>query len=82
MNGLAFDPVTGTLFGSRNNNDLITINRTTGAVTTLGPTVAGIDAIVFAGVPPLVTPTLSEWAMILMGLLIAAAGLLALRRRG
>jgi hypothetical protein len=61
---LAFDG-TGTLFGVRVNTnlatrptELITINPATGAITSLGPSVDGLDAIEFASVPSARTITL------------------------
>jgi hypothetical protein len=56
----SFDPATGVLYAGINDFGtppafLVTVNTTTGAVTTVGTTVTGIDALVF--VP---TPTLSD----------------------
>jgi hypothetical protein len=77
---------TGVLYAVNGNfgggvGNLVTINLTTGAVTNIGTLPPDIDALAFAlgseGVP-----TLSEWAMIVMALLLAATGFLAMRRRG
>jgi hypothetical protein len=63
IDALAFDP-SGTLFGinlaeggpgssagAPGNTSLVTVNPTTGAITTLGPSLPGLDAIVFQLVP-------------------------------
>ncbi len=66
--------------------NLITINTTTGVITDLGATIPGLDAIVFAAAlapgagGPLV-PTMSEWALLLMALLMAATAFWAARKR-
>lgn len=81
--GMKFDPATGTLFaaiitgsGGTSTRYLGTINTTTGAVTDVGTSVAGLDAIAIAGIAPPAAPTgvptLSEWAMMVMIVLIAA----------
>jgi hypothetical protein len=78
MNALAFN-ATGTLFGTLAGT-LYTIDPTTGTVTTIGATAANIDAIVFAAGPN-PAPTLSEWNMILLGLLLAGTAMWAIRKR-
>ena len=62
---------------------LVTINTTTGAVTSVGATIAGLDAIAFAPLllAPAQVPTMSEWALILMALLMAAAAFWVYRKR-
>jgi WD40 repeat protein len=86
VNALAFSPA-GVLFGSVKQSPgdaLVTINTTTGVVTTIGALPPGIDAIAFApaaqaqGVQPV--PTLSQWAVVALGLLIAGSFLLMRRR--
>jgi DNA-binding beta-propeller fold protein YncE len=85
VNALAFNAA-GTLYGSVKQSPgdtLVTINTTTGVVTTIGALPPGIDAIVFApaaaaGVQAV--PTLSQWAVVALGLLIAGS-LLLMRRR-
>jgi len=50
LNALAIDPESGTVHGSlrtQTGNSLSTVNLATGAVTIVGPTVAGLDAIAF-----------------------------------
>jgi hypothetical protein len=85
VNALAFNGA-GTLYGSVKGTpgSLVTINTATGVVTTVGPTVADLDAIVFA--PAVVVrqapnvPTLSQWAVIALALLVVASVLWARRR--
>ena len=69
--------VNGTFAGGASN--LVTINGTTGAVTSIGVLPANVDALAFA-TPLSAVPTLSEWTMILMALLLAATGFAAMRR--
>ena len=92
--GMKFDPATGTLFaaivegsGPANTRILATINISTGAVTDIGTSVAGLDAIAISGavLPPPVAvpvqvPTLSQWGLIAtIALLLLATA--AVRRR-
>lgn len=88
MLAMAFSPA-GVLFavnsnrsGSPTTNFLVTINTATGAVTSIGALPGDTDAIAFAAGAPAPAPTLSEWALILLGLLIATIGVTAIRRRG
>ncbi len=67
------------------NNDesltyLVTINQQNGVTDMVGSTVAGLDAIVFADDVNQV-PTLSEYGLIITGLLLLAGSVLVLRRR-
>jgi DNA-binding beta-propeller fold protein YncE len=84
MNALAFSP-TGQLFGSASNaNALYTIEPSTGAITLVGPSIANLDAIAFGpaaafGVPSV--PTLSQWALLVLTLVLGVAGMRAVRRR-
>lgn len=81
----------GTLFGVDLLNSgartafLVTINPTTGVITNIGPTIAALDAIAFgvAAAPGDGTgiPTMSEWALILMILLMIATAYWARRKR-
>jgi hypothetical protein len=86
MNAMTFTPG-GTLFAVNSNNNgpantvLVTINTTTGAVTNIGALPDDIDAIVFAA-SPVAAPTMSEWMLVLMGLLLGMTGFAALRARG
>lgn len=61
-------------------DSLVIINQTNGVTTIVGPSVPGLDAIVFAqGVSQV--PTLSEYALIATALLLLAGSVLVLRRR-
>ena len=72
----------GLLFASETGGTLFTINPTNGVVTNIGPTaIPNFDAVEFAGPPPVTVPTLSEWAMIGFGALLAMAGALWVQRR-
>jgi IPTL-CTERM motif len=90
INSMSFSP-TGVLFGVNSNNSgspttnfLVTINSATGAVTSIGALPGDTDAIAFSpqAAPNGVVPTMSEWALITLALLLAGAGALAIRRRG
>ena len=85
--GMKFDPLTGMLFAAVVQNGggrfLAQINTTTGAVTDVGATVAGLDAIAFAlPLSASIVPTLSPFALILMAAAMAALAHRFLRRRG
>lgn len=83
MNALAFAP-NGTLFGTNNGGALFTIDRVTAAVTLVGPTVANVDAIAFGPAPAVgsnAVPTLSQWALLLLVLVLGTVGIRAARRR-
>jgi hypothetical protein len=78
---------TGVLFGVDNNNspvnNLVTINTATGAVTNIGALPPSIDGMAFGagGLGSSAVPTLGEWALIAMALLLGGTGFVALRRR-
>lgn len=75
-------PGTNVFFVGSNNGNLHTLDRTTGIATLIGPTgIPNFDAIAFTAPPPSTVPTLSEWAMILFGGLLAMAGALWVQRR-
>ena len=88
---LAFNPTNGLLYGldgldGNSNVVLITINTATGAVTTVGTTLANTDAIAFdvgavvaSGVTPV--PTMSQTGVLLLALMMAAIGAFAYSRR-
>lgn len=90
MLAMAFSPG-GVLFavnsdrsGSPTTDFLVTINTATGAVTSIGALPGDTDALAFApaaGSGPSAAPTLSGWGMIVLALLLAAAGAVAIRRR-
>ena len=89
ISALAFNSA-GTLFGARipqdsppAASDLITINTTTGHITSLGASVNNLDAIVFDGagpVPTAVVPMLDAKMLVVLLLLLAAGGLFLSRR--
>ena len=75
-------PGTNVFFVGSNNGNLYTLDRTTGVSTLIGATgIPNFDAIAFTAPPPNTVPTLSEWAMILFGGLLAMAGVLWVQRR-
>jgi hypothetical protein len=58
INALAFNPVSGVLYGVVKGTNLVTIDKSTAALTVVGATVDNLDAIVFSGTfPPTPTPT-------------------------
>lgn len=81
VNAMAFNSA-GVLFGSVRGGTLVTINTTTAAVTTVGSTgLSSLDALAFGpAAQALVIPTMSQWSVIVLGLLIAGS-LVFLRRR-
>ena len=90
VNSLAFDEGTGVLYGSWNDGvgaSLVTIDTADGTTATVGPTITGLDALVFECAPaepetPIVEiPTLGGAGLALLALLIAAGAWAALRRR-
>ncbi len=92
INAMAFNSG-GILFGVNSNQGgpattrLVTINTTTGAITNIGALPTDTDALAFAIVAavgfgaPTPAPTMSEWALILLALLIGFVGLRAASRR-
>lgn len=93
VNAMANNPTTNVLFavnaasaGLGSATNLVTINKATAVVTNIGASVANLDGIAFAPLAAgagasIPVPTLSEWATILLALLIAAAAVVALRRK-
>jgi hypothetical protein len=93
--GMKFDAATGILYavivegsGPSNTRFLATINTATGAVTDIGTSVAGLDALAIAAaatppspVAPVAVPALSEWALITMALMLALVTLARRARR-
>jgi len=67
-------------FGGGTDN-LVTINLATGVITNVGVLPDNIDALAFVA-PMSAVPTMSEWSMISMALLLAITGFVAMRRRG
>ena len=93
-NGMKFDPSTGTLYasvvagGSFHGGGSIpgpwslgTINISTGVVTPIGLTVAGLDAIAIQSTPTTPIPALSSFGQALFVVVVFPSGLLFLRRR-
>jgi hypothetical protein len=77
---IAFDPFTGILYGVTGGGSsvLLQIDPVTGAETLIGPIgIPYVSALAINGAAAVV-PTLSEWAMIAMGALLAVAGFVAL----
>jgi hypothetical protein len=71
--------------GSPTTNSLVTINTATGAITNIGALPGDMDGLAFAvplaGAPANIqVPTLGEWALILLATILAAVGVVSLRR--
>ena len=90
INALAFNA--GVIYGSDfagggagGAANLVRINTATGVITDLGPTIDGLDAIAFgAAFAPgdsVGIPTMSEWALLLLALLMVAVAFRAHRKR-
>jgi hypothetical protein len=85
ISDLAFDPDTGILYGVTGGSKsvLLRIDPVSGAETVIGP--VGFDNVSSLAIRPTApaasVPTLGEWSMIAMGMLLAVAGAMALRRR-
>jgi IPTL-CTERM motif len=84
IDAMAFSP-SGTLYGINTNRSgspttdfLVTINTTTGVVTSVGALPGDMDALAFGPVVGPV-PTLSQWSMIGLGLMLAVFGVIAIR---
>ena len=61
---------------------LVTIDTTTGAITNVGATVNGLDAIAFSSAPGGPSaPALSEWALFVLMVLLGSIGVRLARRR-
>jgi len=94
ITGANFTGVTAVLFGATAATSFTVVNATTSTATAPAQ-VAGtvnVRVITSAGTSPIAaanqftygpisTPTLGEWGMILLGLFLAGAGYLSLRRR-
>ncbi len=89
-NAMDFDQSTGVLYLSITSgggtimvprqNFLGTLDINTGVVTVIGPTVLGMDAIAFMPGPRNI-PTLSEWGLIAMAVILGIVGFMVIRRR-
>jgi hypothetical protein len=82
---LAFHPVTDVLYGivldqdvSPRTADLVTIDTTTGAVTTIGQTLDSMDAIAWA---PAGVPTMPVGLLVLLAFIVLTIATLTLSRR-
>lgn len=88
MPALAFNSA-GVLFasdfaggGAGGASNLVTVNPATGAITNIGVTISGLDALAFgAPATPRDVPTMSEWSLIAMLLLLLGSGIWFVRRR-
>jgi hypothetical protein len=71
------DNVTYIVINPSGPTTLATVNLTTGVITQLGATLTGTDAIAFAGAatPSGPVPTLSQWTLIALALLLGAIGM-------
>jgi len=94
INAMDFSPNTGVLYvsivigGPHNEgprqNFIGTVNIATGNLTVIGETVEGIDAIAFGPGQPVIAspiPTLSEWGLMAMALVLGLIGFMAIRRK-
>lgn len=70
-------PVTGTVFASIISGFIVAVNINTGVMTNVGATVGGIDALAFG--PYAGVPTLSEWALLALALVLVGFGAWRLR---
>lgn len=87
VNSLDFHPVSGVLFGSHVNNnmegeyELVTINTENGAVDVIGDLPPCIDGLAFTPIVMSLVPTLSEWGLITMAVILGIVGFMVIRRR-
>lgn len=94
INAMDFNPNTGVLYvsiviGGPNNegprqNFLGIVNINSGNLTVIGETVEGLDAIAFGPGQPVIAspiPTISEWGLMAMALVLGLIGFMAIRRK-
>lgn len=94
MNAMDFNPNTGVLYvsiviggpayGIPRQNFLGIVNINSGNLTVIGETVEGLDAIAFGPGQPVIAspiPTLSEWGLMAMALVLGLIGFMAIRRK-
>jgi hypothetical protein len=87
ISGIYVDPDTGTMYGvQRNDADAFhSIDQGSGAATGLFPLLGTNARALAAPLPPAPPaqpiPTMSEWGMIVMSLLVAGYAVMALRKR-
>jgi hypothetical protein len=77
VNSLAYDPVSGLLYGSLRTSQLVSIDLANGAITTIGASVTGLDALAFQ--PSAAVPEPGTLTIFCLGGLGLALG--AVRRR-
>jgi IPTL-CTERM motif len=87
VSAAATNPATNVVFAGINNFNvapsfLVTVNMATGVITNVGTTVTGIDALAFGPLagPAAAVPTLSEWMLAALALLLLAVAAVRLRR--
>jgi hypothetical protein len=87
INSLDLNPETGVMFGSLDiqlleyEHYLVTIDTSTGVVTNVGETVEGLEAIAFLNPRVSNIPTMSEYGMIVLAIVLMAGAIFVLRRR-
>jgi IPTL-CTERM motif len=89
VSAAAVDPGSGVVYAAYQNfgvapSNLVTVNMATGVATNVGSTALMLDALAFApaaGAASGPVPTLSEWALLIMALLIGATAVVTLRKR-
>ena len=87
INSLDLNPETDVMFGSLDiqlleyEHYLVTIDTSTGLVTNVGETVEGLEAIAFLNPRVSNIPTMSEYGMIVLAVVLMAGAIFVLRRR-
>ena len=87
INSLDLNPETDVMFGSLDiqlleyEHYLVTIDASTGLVTNVGETVEGLEAIAFLNPRVSNIPTMSEYGMIVLAVVLMAGAIFVLRRR-
>ena len=87
INSLDLNPATNVMFGSLDillisyDHYLVTIDTSTGVVTNVGETVEGLEAIAFLSPRVSNIPTMSEYVMAAVGLVLLSISIFALYRR-
>ena len=87
INSLDLNPETDVMFGSLDiqlleyEHYLVTIDTSTGEVTNVGETVEGLEAIAFLNPRVSNIPTMSEYGMIVLAVVLMAGAIFVLRRR-
>ena len=87
INSLDLNPETDVMFGSLDiqlleyEHYLVTIDTSTGLVTNVGETVEGLEAIAFLNPRVSNIPTMSEYGMIVLAVVLMTGAIFVLRRR-